>query len=51
MAKASTDHKTVLSLVVSTSPNASSASPAPSSSASRTDTAPVVTGRCAVRLT
>jgi hypothetical protein len=38
-------------LVVSTSPKAASASTAPSASASRTETAPLVTGRCAVRLT
>ena len=38
-------------LVVSTSAKAASASTAPSTSASRTDTAPLVTGRCAVRLT
>ena len=38
-------------LVVSTRPKAARASAAPSVSAAFTDTAPVVTGRCAVRLT
>ena len=41
----------VMALVVSTSAKASNASTAPSTSASFTDTAPVVTGRAAVRLT
>src|ERR1035437_1053234 len=45
------DQAMVVTLAVSTSINASSASSAPSASASWTDNAPVVTGRAAVRLT
>ncbi|MCE3272691.1 MAG: hypothetical protein K0S57_3088 [Ramlibacter sp.] len=51
IASAANDHAMAAALVVSTSKNASNASTAPSTSASRTDTAPVVTGRCDVRLT
>ena len=51
MASAANDQAMVTVLVVSTSANASKASTAPSISASFTDTAPVVTGRFAVRLT
>jgi hypothetical protein len=51
IASATTDQATVTGLVVSTSPNAASASTAPTASASALDTAPLVTGRCAVRLT
>ena len=51
MASAANDQATVTRLVVSTSPNAASASTEPSASASFTDTLPAVTGRCAVRFT
>ncbi|MDH6591830.1 hypothetical protein M2165_001719 [Variovorax sp. TBS-050B] len=50
-ASAANDQYTVTRLVVSTSAKAASASTAPSSSASCTDTAPLVTGRWAVRFT
>ena len=51
MASAANDSRIVGGLVVSTRPNASSASMAPNVSAALTDSAPLVTGRCAVRLT
>src|ERR1035437_7850770 len=51
IASAANDQAMVVTLVVNTSINASNASSAPSASASWTDTAPVVTGRAAVRLT
>src|SRR5436305_2097181 len=51
IASATNDHATAAALVVSTSAKASNASTAPSTSASFTDTAPLVTGRCAVRFT
>src|SRR3989344_1651305 len=48
---AGTDQAMAAVLVVSTRPNDTSASTAPRLNASFTDTAPVVTGLCAVRLT
>ena len=50
-ASAANDQAMVTALVLSTRPKASKASTAPSHSASLTETAPLVTGRWAVRLT
>ena len=50
-ASAAKDMAMVSVLVLSTSPKASSASTAPTANASRTDSLPLVTGRCAVRRT
>ena len=51
MASAPKDHLTTAAFVVSASANAASASAAPTASASRARMRPLVTGRCAVRLT